>query len=72
MASLTLPVKVCVPAANAGRTANPVHTTIAAIQTCNLCEQDINPPIFKVFSTALFGCNCGEIYTAFYGRKQGN
>jgi hypothetical protein len=45
MASLTFPVKVwALPAPSLGTTANPAHSTIVAIQTCNIRKRDINPP----------------------------
>jgi hypothetical protein len=47
IASLTFPVKVCVPPAiNFGTTANPAHSTAVAIQTCIIRRRDINPPQF--------------------------
>ncbi|MFZ1053515.1 MAG: hypothetical protein WCF73_02980 [Candidatus Sulfotelmatobacter sp.] len=42
MASLTFPVKVWVPpAATFGTTANPIHSTAVAIQTCNIRKRDM-------------------------------
>jgi hypothetical protein len=46
MASLTFPVKVWVLlAAMLDTTANPVHSTAVAIQTCNIRKRDISPPV---------------------------
>jgi len=73
MASLTFPVKVCVPPAiNFGMTANPAHTTIVVVQTSIIRKRDINlPPVFSICcwmpaSAAPFGCNLIRLFANLF------